>query len=315
MSPEDGQRFESSGPDKKESEPNYRHQVARENIETPAVAERAAWLDGVFASGFRGEDKSVKPMNTSSAQQMLEDWQSRLPAEHRNTISELGKDFNVEQGVGKSIPHVIVDSIRQERWENLDKLQNLFVAVLNLYGSKDKRTGWNSLPEMNRRYLRVAEMSIFMVDAIKLSRRYRQGEADDEQMQHLADRLERYAESRDIPDWFRHGLIEPYVHAHKKQENVDSVKDDSAQREQSAHEVAKQTEEDPRAQRRDSLQRTTQHEAPTQRPQRVSEQPTEKRSGATRKNRPTSDRRRQAPQWPAGSNPSAPPSPAPGPKA
>lgn len=320
MSIEEGQRFESTGSDKNESEPDYRHQVAREDVETPTAAERAEWLDSVWGAGFRGEGDSTKnPMDAAAALEMLQDWQRHVPAEHHGTIRELTKTLDTRQDTGKTIPQIIVESIRYDQWETIGKVQQLCVAVLDRYDSKEGREGWNSLPEASRRYIRVAEMSVLMIDAVKLQRNYMLGEADDAERQHIVERLERYAASSDIPDSFRRGLIEPFARRHegrKSESEEEPFNDDSSTSTRSTPEMG-EPQADAKSsaqQRRGSPQRTDQREITTQGPERVSEQPVEKPGNTTRKSRPASTRRRQAPQWPAGSNPSAPPSPAPGPK-
>lgn len=189
---------------------SQRHEVVIEDHITQTESDRAQWLDQVFGAGFKGDFDQQNPMDATAAARMLDDWKTTVPSEHHSMINELRDELNIEDGTGKAIPQIVVESLRDGNWQKMDDLQELCVAVLSRYGSSDGRTGWQKLPEINKRYVRMAEMSILLIDAIRISRDATSGGADDEHLKRMMNKLDRYAAGSDMPDSFRRGLSKPF---------------------------------------------------------------------------------------------------------
>lgn len=183
--------FGSANWEAMEAVPLRKHEIAIEQDVGTAVAERAAWLESVWdVDGYEGGSHQT---------QMLEEWQNDLP-EQQAFIEELGfQDTDIEQ--------IAEDASTFDDAERLQKLQDFYKAVLEQYDSEDGSNGWEDLPEENKRYVRIAEMAILMIDARKLEQDLRRGRANPTSAAILLDILQRFGESNDVPQNYKDRVI------------------------------------------------------------------------------------------------------------
>lgn len=197
--PEAPSGFASNSWEANEAEPPQKHEIAIEQDVGTVVAERKEWLSGVW-----DVDDSEDGQNQ---QQMFEDWKNDLP-EH--------KEFIEQFPFSEDISEIVDDAYTWGETGRLNKMQDLSKAVLAHYGSEDGSKGWNELPEKNKQYVRMAEMTILMIDARKLERDVKDGKVNPKSAAGLISKLQRYRESNDVPQNYKEKVIDPALKLFEK---------------------------------------------------------------------------------------------------
>ena len=178
--------FASSSWEANEAEPPQKHEIAIEHDVGTAVANRADWLDGVW--------KVDNFEDGQNQQQMLEDWKTDLPEY---------KEFIEQFPFSEDISEIVDSAYTRGETGRLNKMQDLSKAVLAHYSSEDGSKGWNELPEKNKQYVRIAEMTVLMIDARKLERDFKEGKVNPKSAAGLINKLQWYRESNDVPQNYK----------------------------------------------------------------------------------------------------------------
>lgn len=180
--------------------------LPKDNQERRTLTDRAVWLEGVM--GVKG---TVDSAHAQVFNEALDEWKEtlRLDRETSGVLGELRRGG--EKGRGRTIPFVIVDALRERNWEKITTIQTLGKNVVERYGSGKGRGGWPSLPEKNKRYVRLGEMTVLMGDALKVLRDVESGTITEERLRGMVGMLRRYQESLDIPDSFKQEFLRPLL--------------------------------------------------------------------------------------------------------
>ncbi len=211
FSPKEPPVFETGRWETQESEPTHKHEVVIEQELSAAGGARSEWLAGVWhANGYNDQ------MNQN---RMLEDWKLNLPGQEVIT-NDLYRSHNSTYGRGnnRDLSETVRGAIYDGDFGQVKKIQSLCKAVLEYYGSAEGSKGWNSLPEINKKYVRMAEMTIMYIDADKLQRDINDGKVKPTSADRLVSKLQRYSESSDIPQNFKAKVIDPVLKQFNKKE-------------------------------------------------------------------------------------------------
>ncbi|HBE89743.1 MAG: hypothetical protein A3E37_02570 [Candidatus Andersenbacteria bacterium RIFCSPHIGHO2_12_FULL_46_9] len=199
--------FASSSWEANEAEPLQKHEIAIDRDVGTTVAERADWLAGVWDVDDYEDGQNQR--------QMLEDWKSDLPEY---------KEFIEQFPFSEDIPDIINNTYARGETGHLHKMQDLCKAVLERYGSEKGSEGWNELPEENKQYVRMAEMTILMIDTRKLERDVEAGKGNPKSAVGLINKLQRYRESNDVPQNYKERVIDPALKIFNKEREPEQQK-------------------------------------------------------------------------------------------
>lgn len=187
----------TSDPERYEGEPGQKYSVHVEQWEDAETEERAKFLDVALGEKTDSVNEEAAQKYKEEFQTMVANWKETMP-EHTQTITQLEQQGSIFNFVG--------EVWRAQDREKVQAVRELCKSILKDYGGR-----WDELSEDQKRHVRVAEMTVFTTDALKMGMDISSGRVNEASFRKTADKMEKYSKSVDLSMSFKQHFLEPIV--------------------------------------------------------------------------------------------------------
>lgn len=184
-----------TGSENYEQEPQQRYKVHIEEWEDFDTQKRAKFLEMASGEGTKNLAPNEAEAYQQEFQTIIQKWKQEL-SEHVFAIHNLERTGSIRDLMG--------EAWKSRNEAGIQDVRELCKGILKTYGGQ-----WEEMSEERKRMVRMAEMAVFMTDAVRMGIDIEKGQENTESFRRTAEKMGRYNKSVDIPRTFKEEFLMP----------------------------------------------------------------------------------------------------------